>query len=100
MVGAGSRYRDQDRRRLASGTRCGTAEMSAAGPHRLPQGGRIDRSRPLSFALDGKAVNGFKGDTLASALFASGPRLVGRSFKYPWPRGLLDGGIAAPTALL
>ena len=73
--------------------------MSAAGPHRLPQGGRIDRSRPLSFALDGKAVNGFKGDTLASALFASGPRLVGRSFKYHRPRGLLAAGIEEPNAL-
>jgi len=73
--------------------------MNAAGPHRLPQGGRIDRSHPLSFILDGRRVDGFKGDSLASALFAAGPRLVGRSFKYHRPRGLLAAGIEEPNAL-
>ncbi len=73
--------------------------MSAA-PYRLNQGGRIDRGTPLSFQLDGKTIAGFKGDTLASAMFASGLTLVGRSFKYHRPRGLLSAGIEEPNALL
>ncbi|HEX3066590.1 MAG TPA: 2Fe-2S iron-sulfur cluster-binding protein, partial [Dongiaceae bacterium] len=73
--------------------------MSAA-PYRLDQGGRIDRGSPLSFQLDGKTIPGFKGDTLASAMFASGLTLVGRSFKYHRPRGLLSAGIEEPNALL
>ncbi len=73
--------------------------MTPVAPYRLPQGGRIDRNRPLSFSLDGKRVGGFHGDTLASAVFASGLRLVGRSFKYHRPRGLFSAGIEEPNAL-
>ena len=47
---------------------------------RLPQGGRIDRRKPVSARCDGKELNGFAGDTLASALLASNRVLVGRSF--------------------
>ena len=47
-------------------------------PFRLPSGGRIDRARPLSFTFDGVRYGGFQGDTLASALIASGVHLVGR----------------------
>ncbi len=72
--------------------------MSA--PWRLPQGGRIDRGSPLSFRLDGRTIAGFKGDTLASAMFASGVTLVGRSFKYHRPRGLFSAGVEEPNALL
>ena len=50
---------------------------------------RIDRSRPLRFTFDGRTVEGFEGDTLGSALFASGQRVFSRSFKYHRPRGLL-----------
>jgi methylglutamate dehydrogenase subunit C len=67
---------------------------------RLPQGGRIDRRRPLSFRFDGKAYAGFAGDTLASALVASGVKLLGRSFKYHRPRGLLSAGPEEPNALV
>jgi heterotetrameric sarcosine oxidase alpha subunit len=67
---------------------------------RLPQGGRIDRSRPLDFTFDGKPMQGFSGDTLASALLASGRQLVGRSFKYHRPRGILTTGAAEPNALV
>ncbi len=74
--------------------------MTASAPYRLPNGGRIDRSRTLSFTLDGKRISGFKGDTLASAILGSGLRLVGRSFKYHRPRGLLSAGIEEPNALL
>jgi sarcosine oxidase subunit alpha len=55
-----------------------------------PQPGeRIDRARPLVFTFDGKAIPGFEGDTIASALFASGRRTFSRSFKYHRPRGEL-----------
>jgi sarcosine oxidase, subunit alpha len=49
-------------------------------PFRLPTGGRVDRSRPISFTFDRKRLQGLKGDTLASALLANGIHLVGRSF--------------------
>lgn len=67
---------------------------------RLAKGGLIDRSRPISFAFDGKPMQGFQGDTLASALLANGQQLVGRSFKYHRPRGILTAGAAEPNALM
>ncbi|MFC0220408.1 sarcosine oxidase subunit alpha family protein [Pseudochelatococcus lubricantis] len=67
---------------------------------RLSTGGLIDRSRPLSFTFDGRKMQGFAGDTLASALLANGQRLVGRSFKYHRPRGILTAGAAEPNALV
>jgi sarcosine oxidase subunit alpha len=73
---------------------------SPAQPFRLAAGGRIDRSRPLSFTFDGRAYQGFAGDTVASALLASGVHLVGRSFKYHRPRGIVTAGIEEPNALL
>ena len=57
-------------------------------PYRLAQGGRIDRSKLLSFHFDGRTYQGHPGDTLASALLANGVRLIGRSFKYHRPRGI------------
>jgi sarcosine oxidase subunit alpha len=63
-------------------------------------GGLIDRTRPIAFRFDGKAFSGFGGDTLASALLASGVRLFGRSFKYHRPRGLLTAGSEEPNALV
>ena len=69
-------------------------------PFRLDQGGRIDRAKPISFAFDGKSFDGFAGDTLASALLASGIRLFGRSFKYHRPRGVLSAGPEEPNALV
>ena len=68
--------------------------------YRLSSGGRIDRARPLSFRFDGREFQGFEGDTLASALLASGVRLVGRSFKYHRPRGILTAGSEEPNALV
>jgi methylglutamate dehydrogenase subunit C len=68
-------------------------------PYRLPTGGRIDRSRIVRFSLDGKAMSGFPGDTLASALLANGVRIVGRSFKYHRPRGFLSAGVEEPNGL-
>ncbi|CAN7214848.1 sarcosine oxidase subunit alpha family protein [Pararhizobium sp. LjRoot235] len=67
---------------------------------RLSRGGRIDRAKPLDFTFDGKPMQGFAGDTLASALLANGRQLVGRSFKYHRPRGILTAGAAEPNALV
>ena len=66
---------------------------------RLSQGGRIDRRRYVAARLDGKELGGFAGDTLASALLANDRLLVGRSFKYHRPRGILAAGIEEPNAL-
>ncbi|MHB2167871.1 sarcosine oxidase subunit alpha family protein [Alsobacter sp. R-9] len=68
--------------------------------HRRPDGGLVDRSRPLSFTFDGQSYTGLAGDTLASALIANGVRLVGRSFKYHRPRGILSAGVEEPNALV
>ncbi len=68
--------------------------------HRLPQGGRIDRARPLAFAFNERSYQGYLGDTLASALIANGVALVGRSFKYHRPRGILGAGAEEPNALV
>ena len=68
--------------------------------HRLNSGGLIERDTPLSFTFDGETFAGFAGDTLASALIANGVRLVGRSFKYHRPRGILTAGSEEPNALV
>ena len=67
---------------------------------RTVAGGRVDRSRRLAFALDGVTYSGHPGDTLASALLANGVHLVGRSFKYHRPRGILSAGSEEPNALV
>ncbi len=69
-------------------------------PMRRPAGGRIERGRPVDFLFDGRRLSGFAGDTLASALLANGIRLVGRSFKYHRPRGLVAAGVDEPNALV
>jgi len=66
---------------------------------RLDKGGRIDRSKTISFTYDGKPLNGFAGDTLASALLASGKTLTARSFKYHRPRGIVSAGVEEPNGL-
>jgi sarcosine oxidase subunit alpha len=69
-------------------------------PFRTATGGRIDRTRPLSFRFDGRSYTGVQGDTLASALLANGVHLVGRSFKYHRPRGIMTAGSDEPNALV
>jgi sarcosine oxidase subunit alpha len=69
-------------------------------PNRLAQGGRIDRSSPLSFRFDGRKYEGYAGDTLASALLANGVSIVGRSFKLHRPRGIVGSGAEEPNAIL
>ncbi len=63
-------------------------------------GGQIDRDAALKFTFDGKSYQGYAGDTLASALLANGVRLMGRSFKYHRPRGVLSAGSEEPNALV
>ncbi len=68
--------------------------------HRTNGGGRVDRARTLSFTFDGRTYQGHPGDTLASALLANGVHLVGRSYKYHRPRGILSAGAEEPNALV
>jgi heterotetrameric sarcosine oxidase alpha subunit len=63
-------------------------------------GGIVDRGRPVSFTFDGKPFKGFAGDTLASALLANDELLVGRSFKYHRPRGVVTASASEPNALV
>jgi len=66
-------------------------------------GYRLERARggaPVNFTFDGKRYQGLAGDTLASALLASGIDLFGRSFKYHRPRGLFSAGVEEPSALV
>ena len=67
---------------------------------RTNSGGRVDRTRPLNFTFDGRSYQGFAGDSLASALLANGVHLVGRSFKYHRPRGILAAGPEEPNGLV
>ncbi|MFK7869885.1 MAG: sarcosine oxidase subunit alpha family protein [Roseobacter sp.] len=68
---------------------------------RLSDGGRlIDRSKPVTFSFNGKKLQGYEGDTLASALLANNQVLVGRSFKYHRPRGIVASGAEEPNALV
>ncbi len=69
-------------------------------PWRLPYGGIVDRAQSLPFEFDGVRYEGLAGDTLASALIANGIHLVGRSFKYHRPRGILASGADEPNALV
>lgn len=69
-------------------------------PERLPHAARLDRSRTIDFTFDGRRYRGHPGDTLASALLANGVRLMGRSFKYHRPRGVIAGGSDEPNALV
>ncbi len=68
--------------------------------HRNATGGLIDRKRELRFKFDGKSYSGYEGDTLASALLANGVHLIGRSFKYHRPRGVMCAGVDEPNALV
>ncbi len=67
---------------------------------RHPTEGRVDRSQRLHFTFDGAPYWGHPGDTLASALLANGVGMLGRSFKYHRPRGILAAGVEEPSALV
>ncbi|SBS31668.1 Aminomethyltransferase [Marinomonas spartinae] len=67
---------------------------------RLSAGGRIDRSKPITFTFNDKQYKGYEGDTLASALLANGVDIIGRSFKYSRPRGIVAAGAEEPNAIM
>lgn len=67
---------------------------------RLPDGGLIDRAKPLRFRFDGRHYRGYEGDSLASALIANGVRVLGRSFRLHRPRGALAAGWEEANAFM
>ncbi|MDN5808219.1 MAG: 2Fe-2S iron-sulfur cluster-binding protein, partial [Brevibacterium sp.] len=78
----------------------GTRADADAGTRRLPQATGIDFSRPLRFTVDGQAYSGFAGDTIASALIASGRIDCGASTYLGRSRGILSAGIEESNALV
>ncbi|MGG6897797.1 MULTISPECIES: sarcosine oxidase subunit alpha [Rhizobium] len=71
-----------------------------SGANRIAGKGRLTPARTARFTFDGKTYTALEGDTVASALLANGVHLVGRSFKYHRPRGILSAGAEEPNALL
>ena len=68
---------------------------------RLSTGGSLlNRGKAIEFSFNGKRLKGYEGDTLASALLANDQMLVGRSFKYHRPRGIVASGAEEPNALV
>ena len=67
--------------------------------YRVKKNDYVDQTNRISFKFDGKTYFGFKGDTLASALLSNGIHLVGRSFKYHRPRGIMTCGSEEPNAI-
>ncbi|MEP2781408.1 MAG: sarcosine oxidase subunit alpha family protein [Pseudoruegeria sp.] len=68
---------------------------------RLATKGRlINRDKRMEFSFNGKRLQGYAGDTLASALLANDQMLLGRSFKYHRPRGVVASGAEEPNALV
>ncbi|WP_267553619.1 sarcosine oxidase subunit alpha [Rhizobium rhizogenes] len=71
-----------------------------SGANRIAGKGRLTPARTARFTFDGKSYTALEGDSVASALLANGIHLVGRSFKYHRPRGILSAGAEEPNALL
>ncbi len=67
---------------------------------RLASGGRIDRQQRIGFSWDGRQLRGYEGDSLASALLASNETVLGRSFKYHRPRGIMSCGVEESGAMV
>ncbi|WP_210529682.1 sarcosine oxidase subunit alpha [Rubellimicrobium arenae] len=67
---------------------------------RIPGAGRVNHAKAVRFTFDGKIIEGREGDTVASALLANGVHLLGRSFKYHRPRGIVSAGSEEPNALV
>src|SRR5574343_1725257 len=84
LAGRGARYRQ----------RRGIAPLSVGGSMTLrlpPQPGEwIDRSTTVNFTFEGQAYTGYAGDSVTSALWGAGERVLGRSFKYHRPRGVMS----------
>ncbi|MFC3074462.1 sarcosine oxidase subunit alpha [Shinella pollutisoli] len=71
-----------------------------SGANRIAGQGRLTPARTARFTFDGVSYEALAGDTVASALIANGVHLVGRSFKYHRPRGILSAGAEEPNALV
>lgn len=71
-----------------------------SGANRIAGQGRLTPAKTARFTFDGKTIDALEGDTVASALLANGVHLVGRSFKYHRPRGILSAGPEEPNALI
>ncbi|MEM6463091.1 MAG: sarcosine oxidase subunit alpha [Pseudomonadota bacterium] len=71
-----------------------------SGANRIAGAGRLTPAKTVRFTFDGDIYTGLEGDTLASALIANGVHLMGRSFKYHRPRGVLGAGSEEPNALM
>lgn len=71
--------------------------MSAS---RIAVGGHIDRTGTVSFTWDDQHLTGHPGDTLASALLAANVGVIGRSFKYHRPRGIMSAGVEESGAIV
>ena len=67
---------------------------------RLQNNKNIDQTKKISFIFDGKKYYGHEGDTLASALLSNGVHLIGRSFKYHRPRGIISAGCEEPNGIV
>ena len=67
---------------------------------RVKGGSAVQQDRLVQFTFDGKSYMGYAGDTLASALLANNVHLVGRSFKYHRPRGIMAAGAEEANALV
>ena len=76
------------------------AQSTHSGSNRIAGIGRLIPAKTVRFTFDGQNLTGLEGDTLASALLANGIHLVGRSFKYHRPRGILSAGSEEPNALV
>ena len=85
---------------FVSGDAADTKQTSFDGQKNRVGTGLVNPNQKLSFTFNGKTMAGFAGDTLASALLANGQLLVGRSFKYHRPRGILTAGSEEPNALV
>jgi heterotetrameric sarcosine oxidase delta subunit len=86
--------------RRAAAARSGAAVTAVRARRRFASGGRIDRRGRCASPSTASPTPAFAGDTLASALLANGVHLVGRSFKYHRPRGILAAGSEEPNALV
>ncbi|RSN06301.1 ferredoxin [Streptomyces sp. WAC 01325] len=78
----------------------GTGRGGGGAPFRHPTRGRIRRDEPLTFTFDGTEYQGFRGDTLASALLAGGVIQAGTSIKLGRPRGIFSAGVEEPNAVV
>ncbi len=67
---------------------------------RIDNFGKINREKQLRFSWENKNYFGYEGDSLASALLANDIRIVGRSFKYHRPRGIMSCGVEESGGLV